>query len=477
MASELVKILSECDDNSSTLDEILSNPTAKQIHANTYDPAAATSLDELYEALKQSSYLSAGAEPILTELLDRISANTKTFNEIFIKTDLPEHLRQLYLSVSDDSEDFVQDSSFLYAYEPRTEANHFLVQELRLHYGEPPYTAAKLRRLPMPATVAATISLDLLQKVMSIPTEEDDFQIEIAAICADNADCLKFVWSRFEPDSKIPRLRMCLKHDSINCFKFLSEQKEVDNNIEPSDIFEHDAVNIFNHMLDQKQLAVCIHDSLSTNAVKCVESMLQREYRLTEDDIVEASKYLKYHTAIFEVLVKAKKFPLQNPQILREIIEANKIKALEMVLLDYKEVPEAVIKKIRSPDICKYLCEHNYIPTLKTVKYLSRKREVFKIALTHYIAAHGLAGIDASLCESIADSQPLETLQFAHELGCPWDEETLVAAMAQDNLDSFRYAIENGCPHDLEYLKKVAKKGSLTYQYLHLVYPKLQLSA
>jgi hypothetical protein len=40
-------------------------------------------------------------------------------------------------------------------------------------------------------------------------------------------------------------------------------------------------------------------------------------------------------------------------------------------------------------------------------------------------------------------------LQYAHEHGCPWDEETCAAAAGGDQLECLQYLHEHGCPWDM----------------------------
>ena len=53
---------------------------------------------------------------------------------------------------------------------------------------------------------------------------------------------------------------------------------------------------------------------------------------------------------------------------------------------------------------------------------------------------------------------------YAHEKGCPWNEETCYWA-AKANLECLRYAHENGCPYPLYLRKEIVK---------HVLLPKLR---
>ena len=41
-------------------------------------------------------------------------------------------------------------------------------------------------------------------------------------------------------------------------------------------------------------------------------------------------------------------------------------------------------------------------------------------------------------------------MKYAHENGCPWNEETCSEAAKNDHLECLEYARENGCPWDEE---------------------------
>ena len=42
----------------------------------------------------------------------------------------------------------------------------------------------------------------------------------------------------------------------------------------------------------------------------------------------------------------------------------------------------------------------------------------------------------------------LDCLKYAHENGCPWNENTCAKAATNGHLDCLKYAHENGCPWD-----------------------------
>ena len=51
-------------------------------------------------------------------------------------------------------------------------------------------------------------------------------------------------------------------------------------------------------------------------------------------------------------------------------------------------------------------------------------------------------------CSYAAKNGHLDCLKYAHENGCPWDEDTCTNAAENGHLDCLIYAHENGCPWD-----------------------------
>jgi uncharacterized protein YabN with tetrapyrrole methylase and pyrophosphatase domain len=47
-----------------------------------------------------------------------------------------------------------------------------------------------------------------------------------------------------------------------------------------------------------------------------------------------------------------------------------------------------------------------------------------------------------------AFNDQLETLKYAHENGCPWNELVCSYASGEGNLEVLKYARRNGCPWD-----------------------------
>jgi hypothetical protein len=54
----------------------------------------------------------------------------------------------------------------------------------------------------------------------------------------------------------------------------------------------------------------------------------------------------------------------------------------------------------------------------------------------------------------------LECLKYAHENGCPWDEDTCSMAAGGGNFECLKYAHENGCPWDETDIPDRASSGN-----------------
>ena len=52
----------------------------------------------------------------------------------------------------------------------------------------------------------------------------------------------------------------------------------------------------------------------------------------------------------------------------------------------------------------------------------------------------------ASDCAAAAENNNLPALMYLHEEGCPWDEQTIFAAVEHGHLDCLKYAWESDCP-------------------------------
>ena len=75
---------------------------------------------------------------------------------------------------------------------------------------------------------------------------------------------------------------------------------------------------------------------------------------------------------------------------------------------------------------------------------------------------------DEDTCEAATEDGHLGCLKYAHENGCPWDESACEAAARCGHLECLKYAHENGCPWDEWVCHEAAKGGHLEcLKYAH----------
>lgn len=53
---------------------------------------------------------------------------------------------------------------------------------------------------------------------------------------------------------------------------------------------------------------------------------------------------------------------------------------------------------------------------------------------------------NVSVTANAAKSGSLECLRWAHENGCPWNDQTTTQAKLNGHLECFQYAVRHGCP-------------------------------
>ena len=58
-------------------------------------------------------------------------------------------------------------------------------------------------------------------------------------------------------------------------------------------------------------------------------------------------------------------------------------------------------------------------------------------------------------CERMARNGNIELLEFLHEKGCPWDEDTCSEAAKNGHIECLKYAHENGCPGSAKYARRL----------------------
>ena len=57
----------------------------------------------------------------------------------------------------------------------------------------------------------------------------------------------------------------------------------------------------------------------------------------------------------------------------------------------------------------------------------------------------------------VAANNHLDFAKWAHENGCPWDDDVLYFAARNDNVEFAKWAFENGCPYNKLEVIDIAK--------------------
>jgi hypothetical protein len=72
------------------------------------------------------------------------------------------------------------------------------------------------------------------------------------------------------------------------------------------------------------------------------------------------------------------------------------------------------------------------------------------------------------VCHEAATFGHLECLKYLHENGCPWDRKTCAGAAGRGQLECLKYAHENGCPWDeLTYIYAISGLEKYLGEYAH----------
>lgn len=478
MDQNLITVINECDDFKETLDKLRADPLAAQIADGKYDPVQAQSYAELFEALKHAAYLAVNAKATFQELVDRIGFDQEAFDRTYERVPVPQKLADMYQTAFGYLDESDLDTiPYLATYAPKAGANSFFVQELRLHYGSPPYTAAKLRQFPIPADVAAMTDVELLQRVMIFPTDTKNKNIAQAAIYADRVDCLKFIWERMNAEEKDHILPEWLfEYDSIQCFEFLQARFEGWDSYEINDIYDNDASQILDFLTTKYGHAYAnFREAIKGVAHKCLEVILKHGYVITLEDLRFTLRC--ENSGMLLIVLRAKPFKLQDDSTLSKAVRMNlSIDVIDLLAAECK-VSQEILEQIQTPEACEYFCQRGHIPDSSTLMCLIPKPEVFKTALKYRIRTSGATSIRPEICERLAHEPTAELLKYAHELGCRWTSGIPIAAAEKGQYQPLKYAIENGCPHDMKYLLSIVKPKSLAYQYLSIRVRGLQKKA
>lgn len=67
--------------------------------------------------------------------------------------------------------------------------------------------------------------------------------------------------------------------------------------------------------------------------------------------------------------------------------------------------------------------------------------------------------MDKWTCAEAAKRSHLSFLQYARDIGCPWDKTTMDETAALGDLTTLQWARANGCPWDAETMNRAAAEG------------------
>ena len=72
-------------------------------------------------------------------------------------------------------------------------------------------------------------------------------------------------------------------------------------------------------------------------------------------------------------------------------------------------------------------------------------------------------------CYRVAEAKNLDYLKWAREVKrCAWDQDTIISAASQGDLDMVKYCVENGCPMNARACAYAAEEGHLdVLEYLY----------
>ena len=145
-------------------------------------------------------------------------------------------------------------------------------------------------------------------------------------------------------------------------------------------------------------------------------------------------------------------YPLEFYKLLKNSSDSNYI--LDAIFNEtnkpfYKFLKESLL--ILKKNLCTFICKFN---------------EDNENILNYLIYAHeNGCPWNENTCEYAAKNGHLECLKYVHDnsigVSCPWDEYTCSYAAKNGHLESLKYAHENGCPWDEDTCSYAAKNGHL----------------
>jgi len=120
-------------------------------------------------------------------------------------------------------------------------------------------------------------------------------------------------------------------------------------------------------------------------------------------------------------------------------------------------------------------CKIQWIFDLKTSVTEAAKRGHFHIVKFAFQQNYDIWS--TLICQYAALHGNLSMLRYAHENGCPWDDETCDEAVNNSNLHCLKYAYHNDCPWKRDLFEKAVKKRCLTTaKWIYKNFPNFSLN-
>ena len=110
--------------------------------------------------------------------------------------------------------------------------------------------------------------------------------------------------------------------------------------------------------------------------------------------------------------------------------------------------------------------ERRYVEDVKSMQELALAWDNYRFGERDRI---GRKFTQEQFCYRVAEAKNLDYLKWAREVKrCAWDQDTIISAASQGNLDMVKYCVENGCPMDEDACLCAAEEGHLdVLKYLH----------
>lgn len=120
-----------------------------------------------------------------------------------------------------------------------------------------------------------------------------------------------------------------------------------------------------------------------------------------------------------------------------------------------------VMDNINSIECMKYaIDECGFIPTHYTMDTIASNGNLELMKYLHERYGYRFEN-NMNTCRFATMYGHVECLQYAHEHGCPWDEQVCWKAAFNGHIDCLKYAHQNGCPWDVYTIRCAAESGHI----------------